>query len=195
MLGFEGTFNRDAQVFRLITRQFGQVDCQSRQVSCCNLKISKNNNWKKKIQKIIFLSKLVKKNYLFVQFFVQHENSNFGVFLGVAPQIDLSQDLIGEWAAHHKSCKKLKIKSNASLNYESLLKYSALIFYVGATVSENESLSLPSSAEEDILPHVITQHSIPQQHQINFLCVLKAATCKLVYLCIVTWPNFAILLT
>ena len=30
VLGFEVTFNRDAQVFRLVTRQLGQVDCQSR---------------------------------------------------------------------------------------------------------------------------------------------------------------------
>jgi hypothetical protein len=87
---FEGTFNRDAQVFRLVTRQFGQVNCQSRQVSCCNLKIKKKNS------KNNFSEQINKKKYLFVQFFVQHENSNFGVFLGVAPQVDLSQDLIGE---------------------------------------------------------------------------------------------------
>ena len=60
VLGFEGTFNRDAQVSRLVIRQFGQFDCQSRQVSSCNLKIKKIII-EKKIEKIIFLSKLVVK--------------------------------------------------------------------------------------------------------------------------------------
>ena len=118
MSWFEGTFNRDAQVFRLVTRQFGQVNCQSRQVSCCNLKIKKKKIIEKKNSKNNFSEQISKKKYLFVQFFVQHENSNFGVFLGVAPQVDLSQDLIGEWAAHHKSCKKLKIGINICMNYE-----------------------------------------------------------------------------
>merc|ERR1719361_1851269 len=62
--GLVGTFNRDDQVIGLVSGQFGQIDGQSWQVSHC---------------------------YFFVQFFVQHENSNL-VFARVSPQVNLSQN-------------------------------------------------------------------------------------------------------
>merc|ERR1711962_292848 len=64
----------DAQVFGLIRGQFGQIDCQSWQVRSC---------------------------YSFVQFLVQHVNTDL-VFARVSPQVNLCQNLVSKRPSANK---------------------------------------------------------------------------------------------